>query len=96
MIQFLFLLISSIWIPVGDSYQEIPITYGEIKVCAGYSAAEGAFIKGCWQDQSLQFHPYFIYSYDSLAGSVWNHEVQHAWGIGHSEMLWWTVEGQYR
>ncbi len=99
MISFFFLLITSIWVPVGDSYEQIPIIYGEIKVCGGYSAAQGDFIKGCNHKQNgewyLQFDPRFVHE-PELMGTVWSHEILHAWGWSHAQMEWWAVEGKYR
>jgi hypothetical protein len=82
-----FLLISSIWIPAGDGYQQVPIFYGEIKTCGGYSSSQSV-IKGCYDDYpaNIELDPRYIHDPVYLGYTVWTHEVLHAWGYGHAEM----------
>jgi hypothetical protein len=94
-----FLLISSIWIPAGDGYEQIPVNYEFITSCGSYQAIHQAIL-GCWTsdtklddngvdfiiDKYIQFDPCCVFDYAYLGGNVWTHEILHAWGYGHSEM----------
>ena len=91
MIPFLpFLLIPFIWIPNGTSYEQVQITYDSI------DSMKGMYSMGKDGIHHISFNPDFVFTHDPLAGNVWNHEVYHAWGISHAEMLWWSVEGSKR
>ena len=100
MIPIIFLLITSIWVPVnGTDYQQIPIIYGEIPVCGGYSIDNGDIIKGCHTKAPnlwfIQIDERYMFE-RATCGNVWTHELCHAFGMSDAEMLWWEKEGQYR
>ena len=90
MIPVLFLLITSIWIPVGDSYENIPVKYHTIDQCGGYHSQK-QLILGCYSDSNESIHqielnPDHVFDPAYLGYNVWTHEVLHAWGFSHAEM----------
>ena len=90
MLPVFFLLITSIWIPAGESYEEIPIKYHPIEQCGGYHAQK-QLILGCYSDsseaiQQIELNPDYVFDPTYLGYNVWTHEVLHAWGYSHAEM----------
>lgn len=84
---FLLFLVSSIFIPTDHGYDEIPVVYAKLGFCDGYLGE----IKGCFfsynEYKVIVIDPDHIYDPAYLGYNVFTHEVLHAWGYSHSEML---------
>jgi Zn-dependent membrane protease YugP len=79
LIPTVFLFFTFIWIPVGDSYQQVPIVYVD---------ANGSYNGGYDpNDKVIYLNPDNLWLVDKYGLNVWTHEVLHAWDYSHADML---------